>query len=147
MAAHSRTRNEQGLDKQGLDKMSDTVTKDPEALLRAFAGMLNEFYGNDADDTPERLAAAPLAPQQAGLEFDSTVEALAANASRTGAGPWEAYDVQKKKGVNLQVPPDLYKKMIWLTENVPKMSHLKLARMGLEAEVERLLSLHYRPES
>lgn len=126
--------------------MPRTAQKDPEALLLAFANMLNEFFDSDADDTPESPIPAPSPPQPAGPEFDATAEVKQTAPSRSAAGPWEEFDVRKKMGVNLQVPPDLYKKMIWLTENLPQMSHLKLARMGLEAEVERLLSLHYRPE-
>lgn len=126
--------------------MARITQKDPEALLLAFANMLNEFYGIDADDIPESPGPALSPPQQAGLEFNAKAEVKPAAPSQSAAGPWEEFDVRKKMGVNLQVPPDLYKKMIWLTENLPQMSHLKLARTGLEAEVERLLSLHYRPE-
>jgi hypothetical protein len=128
--------------------MSRNTTKDPQALLMAFASMLNDFYGSDADNTTARPApaSAPSASPQAGLEFDSPLAKRSA-LPPPSEGPWEQIEVLKEMGVTIQVQPDLYKKMIWLTENVPQMSRQKLTRMGLEAEVERLLTLHYRPEA
>jgi hypothetical protein len=130
---------------QGLPHKSSTATKDPAALLRAFASMLNDFYGGDADDTTGSPPPAPTAPQQAGLEFESTPTKHAASPAFS-EGPWMKIEVHKEMGVTIKVQPEVYKKMIWLTENVPQMSHHKLTRMGLEAGVERLLTLHYRPE-
>jgi hypothetical protein len=126
--------------------MRRTTTKDPEALLMAFASMLNDFYGSDADDSVTNPAPAPSAPAQTGLEFDST-PVKTTTISTPSEGPWEKIEVRKEMGVTIQVQPELYKKMIWLTENVPQMSRQKLTRMGLETEVERLLALHYHPES
>lgn len=111
----------------------------------AFASMLNDFYGSDSDNATASAAPAPTAPQQAGLEFDST-PAKSAVSPDFSDGPWKKIEVHKEMGVTIKVQPEVYKKMIWLTENVPQMSHQKLTRMGLEAEVERLLTLYYRPE-
>ncbi|MES2151256.1 MAG: hypothetical protein V4508_15865 [Pseudomonadota bacterium] len=125
--------------------MNTTTPKDAEALLLAFANMLNEFYGPEDDGNMASPAPEPSATRQAGLEFDLAPESKQAD-QPSGRGPWEDIDITKKMGVSIQVMPELYKKMIWLTENVPQMSHQKLTRMGLEAEVERLLERHYRPE-
>lgn len=114
--------------------MSSTISKDPKEVLLAFASLVNEFYGSDTQSQQD-----PQAPSA--LEENGGPGSL-----RYESGPWDAYEVHKKMGVNLQVEPGLYKKMTWLTENLPKMSLQKLAKMGLEAEVDRLLALHYRPE-
>lgn len=58
--------------------------------------------------------------------------------------PWE--DLSRgAKGLNLPMSAELYAKMAWCTENVPKMSLQKLARQGAEAEADRLIALYYKP--
>ncbi len=59
--------------------------------------------------------------------------------------PWEDLTGIIPKGLNLPMPPALYAKMLWLTNNVPKMSLQKIARAGAEAEADRLIALHYKP--
>jgi hypothetical protein len=56
--------------------------------------------------------------------------------------PWE--DVSERgKGVSIQTSPELYAKMKWITENVPKMSFQRIVRQGAEAEADRLIAEHY----
>ena len=63
----------------------------------------------------------------------------------TSSGPFPWDDLSAGgKGINLQTSVEQYAKMKWVTENVPKMSLLKIARQGVEAETNRLIALHYK---
>lgn len=57
--------------------------------------------------------------------------------------PWSDLTGVMPKGLNLRLDPELYTQMVWLTNNVPKMSLQKIVMAGLRAEVERMLDQHY----
>lgn len=56
--------------------------------------------------------------------------------------PWE--DLSRgAKGLNLPMSAELYAKMLWCTENIPKMSLQKLARLGAEKLADELIAQHF----
>ena len=59
--------------------------------------------------------------------------------------PWDNLSGVMPKGLNLPMHPALYVKMVWLTENLPKMSLQRLAKQGTEELVDRLIAEHYKP--
>lgn len=61
------------------------------------------------------------------------------------AKPWEDLS-HGSKGLNLPMSAELYAKMRWCNENVPKMPLQKLARMGAEKLADELIAQHYKGE-
>ena len=67
----------------------------------------------------------------------------APQAAEVNRRPWE--DLSRgAKGLNLPMSPELYAKMVWCTDNIPKMSLQKLARMGAEKMADELIAKHYK---
>ena len=67
----------------------------------------------------------------------------ARQAAEAKAKPWEDLS-HGAKGLNLPMSPELYAKMLWCTNNVPKMSLQKLARLGAEKLADELIEKYYR---
>jgi hypothetical protein len=59
--------------------------------------------------------------------------------------PWEDLS-NGSKGLNLPMHAELYAKMLWCTNNIPKMSLQKLARIGAELYADELIKKYYKAE-
>lgn len=57
--------------------------------------------------------------------------------------PWENLDSDKTRGLNLPLDAELWAKMHWLTNTLPKTSLQKLAKAGTRAYVDALIDEHY----
>jgi hypothetical protein len=93
-----------------------------------------------AEQTPE--------PAQPPAEVEKTppAPALQATEAKPKPKPWEDLSAGAK-GLNLPMSPELYAKMLWCTNNIPKMSLQKLARMGAEKMADELIAKYYKGES
>ncbi len=58
--------------------------------------------------------------------------------------PWEDLSAGAK-GLNLPMSAELYAKMVWVCDNVPRMSLQKIAKQGAEELCDRLIAQHYKP--
>lgn len=76
---------------------------------------------------------------------NESLPAPALQAAEPRAKPWEDLS-HGSKGLNLPMSAELYAKMRWCNENVPKMSLQKLARMGAEKLADELIAKHYKGE-
>lgn len=86
-------------------------------------------------DTGDEEEPAPLAPQA----YAGTGEAAPT--------PWEAYldeDPTKKRSTSLIMSKTLRAKLLWVVDNVPKISQQKVIHAGAEAEADRLIALHQK---
>jgi hypothetical protein len=58
--------------------------------------------------------------------------------------PWEDLSAGAK-GLNLPMSAELYAKMVWVCDNVPRMSLQKIAKQGAEELCDRLIAQYYKP--
>lgn len=93
--------------------------------------------------SPTLSAWAPAAIPMAEADMLTRLDHFSQSASYVPRKPWEASGI-RGKGVNLKTSAELYAKMKWITENVPRMSILKIVRQGAEAEADRLIAEHYQ---
>jgi len=76
---------------------------------------------------------------------DDSTSVLAAGPSDDTDAPWDLVNKnEQKKFVPLPMDAELYAKMTWLTNNLPKMSLQKLAVAGTTAHVDALIKEHYK---
>lgn len=100
-----------------------------------------------AQSRPNRLRCPYMRALMRRVEEDTAMvpEAPAPLEIQSSPGPWEDLTDVLPKGLNLPMSPALYAKMLWITNNVPKMSLQKIAKAGAEAEADRLIALYYKP--
>lgn len=121
---------------------------DADAVLFAFAKILDDYFAAPEADA----VASPAGHAQQMLHLSegepepAPVPAPVMNLPVPVNGPWDAIEVLKRMGINVQVEPDMYKKMVWLTQNVPQLSLQKIVKRALAAEVDRMVVAYYRPE-
>lgn len=134
--------------------MSDTMRLSAEEIARALTKLLIGFHEQDAeqqaaahDDEANTSAPGQIAlPLQNSIDADGAQQGSMNQSGQTGA-PWEILDGVVPKGLNLPMSPALYAKMLWITNNVPKMSLQKIARMGAEMAADKLIAEHYKPDA
>jgi hypothetical protein len=140
-----------------MSKNTQTITISTQKIrgfiIEAPAGTASDLTANDQLD----LGLGEYSPkeEQATNEKESSLEAAkhvnevivpVAEVTKT-LPPWELVDKNGKvKAVPLPMPPDLYEKMFWLTQNLGKMSFQKLAIEGTTRLVDELIDKHYRSE-
>lgn len=142
--------------------MTTTESSTPEDVLHAIAELLDKYRDQNrrhADAANAEAALCPITHEQAVLPLYAVDDAQAEEDTapapkaatdleiRSSPGPWEDLTGVLPKGLNLPMSPALYAKMLWITNNVPKMSLQKIAKAGAEAEADRLIALHYKPSS
>lgn len=112
--------------------------KNAEEFLDALTAMIvayNQSPGEDDLQDPQQEAEAVSAHNA-----ESGTTAL----PEDQRAPWEDIEGVMPKALSLPMSPALYAKMLWITNNVPKMSLQKIAKAGAEAEADRLIALHYK---
>lgn len=120
--------------------MNVTKPRTAEEFMAALAALLDAY--NEPHDAEEGVEEV----QRVQVDADEQ-ESQEVRSARTGDDmrPWEDVTGVSSKGLNLPMSPALYAKMLWITNNVPKMSLQKIAKAGAEAEADRLIALHYKP--
>ncbi|MFZ6872322.1 hypothetical protein ACO0LF_09680 [Undibacterium sp. Di27W] len=95
--------------------------------------------GEGMDMVAPELASALIETSESNSmsEFTNTEPQLA---------PWDLVEKNARtKGLNFPMDAELYAKMHWITENVPKMSFQKIVKIATEEYVDRLIVDLYRP--
>lgn len=127
-------------------------------VLDAVAALLNQYWQQDDEqvqpqdrlqddfvENEQRTYSESVQLQNEQLVFGPNSGITTNSVHETGKLPWNDVTGLLPKGMNLPMSPTLYAKMLWITNNVPKMSLQKIARAGAEAEADRLIALHYKP--
>jgi hypothetical protein len=114
--------------------------KTAEEFLEALTAMMVAYNQQPAEDDLQD-------PQHdAGVLHVQNAQAVSTALPEGQRAPWEAIDGVMPKALNLLMPPALYAKMLWITNNVPKMSLQKIAKIGAEMAADKLIAEHYKPE-
>ncbi|MEJ7804359.1 MAG: hypothetical protein WKG03_00340 [Telluria sp.] len=127
-------------------KREFTLSGAAKALVaEAKTGANDPALPDEAPETPKTAVEPPKQVETTETTSDTPkTPPEAAESVPAAKKPWEDLSAGGK-GVNVPMSPELYAKMKWVTENVPKMSLQKIARMGADAECDRLIAQFYKP--
>nr|WP_315256604.1 hypothetical protein [uncultured Duganella sp.] len=142
--------------------MTDTIRLSAEDIARALTKLLINYHKQEVEsqgtvpDDEGKLAdteqSAPLLLENADEDdaqpdpfHEPTVSGRHTGADGLAGAPWENTTGLMPKALNLPMSPVLYAKMLWITNNVPKMSLQKIARMGAEMAADKIIAEHYKP--
>jgi hypothetical protein len=78
---------------------------------------------------------APVNPKQAALDL-----------KQAPRRPWEEANPRVKTSIRLEMPEELHMKLSWIKDHVPNSAISAVCRRAVEAEVERILAVHDRPD-
>lgn len=144
--------------------MTDTKRRTDKEALLALTELLIKHLQQDEEGeetAPDDAEASPAGHQQVALQHTRTADhdgageeaAPARTQEHNGSGeaaaaPWEAYldaDPAKKTPTSLIMSNTLRAKLLWVVDNVPKISQQKVMQAGAEAEADRLIALYHKP--
>lgn len=143
--------------------MTDTNRRSADEILRALTELLIEHHKQNseghesaedrelADESQHQQVLLPLQPAGInGVTCDGDPALPVGMAEHAGVVPvpWAQYvdaNPTKKRSTSLILSPTLHAKMLWVVNNVPKISQQKLIQAGAEAEADRLIALYHKP--
>ncbi|ABO60594.1 hypothetical protein LA345_38905 (plasmid) [Burkholderia vietnamiensis] len=59
--------------------------------------------------------------------------------------PWDEYLPTEAKGFTTKFDPELHAKLVWITENVPKMSIQKIVKAAVAEFADKTIAERYKP--
>lgn len=59
--------------------------------------------------------------------------------------PWDEYLPTEAKGFTTKFAPELHAKLVWITENVPKMSIQKIVKAAVAEFADKTIAERYKP--
>ncbi|MFM0608693.1 hypothetical protein PQR05_29605 [Paraburkholderia sediminicola] len=84
---------------------------------------------------PPAAKAVPANPKQAALDL-----------KQAPRRPWENATPRVKTSIRLEMSEELHMKLSWIKDHVPNSAISAVCRRAVEAEVERILAVHDRPD-
>jgi len=93
---------------------------DAEQILNMMAHLLNDYFDPPAEEEAAGAERPALQPVQGALSFNDTVTKEAKEEVKPVMPQMPDLTGTEPKQLNVQLSPELYQKMVWLTENVSR---------------------------
>lgn len=122
--------------------MSNENLQSADALLQAFAGMLNDYF---CEEQPSKNLGTVLDVSSEAQEV-LIDEVYPHTSAVSDEAPWDDLTgLAAETNLLYKMPPEVTAKMNWVIDNIPRMSKQRIVRNAVNAELERLIGMYHRP--